>query len=266
MKTPIVITSLEEDFKKIGLIKAESVAPEASVEETDESELDEATRIKKRLQRKAGGGYEVKQLKKSSAKERMRGKEFRRSAAGKAAERLRGRVRGTKKFKKRAKKTADVAAQKGTRRGKGDMGGMRMKGDYGMGGMRMKGDYDMGMSMEAFDAAEALKSFANAAIIAERLQTVFTEWVKGDLCESVEDDTEFLKLAGELATIAEEFAEIATALSEGTEELDEEAVTALFNEGLETILDAVDLYEENEGEDDEDMEDEEEESDDEGND
>lgn len=258
MKTPIVITSLEEDFRKIGLIKAESVAPEASVEETDETELDEAARIKKRLVRKAGGGIAVQKTQKSSAKERMAGKKFRRSAAGKKAARMAMKKRRSAKGKRIAAKVAAVAAKKGTR-SKGDMSGMRMKGDYGM-----------GMSMEAFDAAEALKSFANAAIIAERLQTVFTEWVKGDLCESREDDTEFLKLAGELAAIAEEFAEIATVLSEGTEELDEEAVAAIFNEGLETILDAVDLYEQNEGEgedeEDEDMEDEEEESDDEGND
>jgi hypothetical protein len=174
-----------------------------------------------------------------------------------------------------AAKTAAVAASKGTR-GKGEMMGMPMGGKGEMMGMPRGGKGDYGMSMEAFDAAEALKSFANAAIIAERLQTIFTEWVKSDLCESREDETEFLKLAGVLAAIAEEFAEIATALNESADELDEEAVAGIFNEGLETVLDAVDLYEKNCGgkgeheeedmEDEEDSEDEEEESDDEGND
>jgi len=259
MKTPIVITTLEEDFKKIGLIKATPMVESVEADEVDETELDEAARIKRRVVRKAGGGFAVQKTQKTTAAERMAAKKFRRSAAGKKSAKLAMKKRRSAKGKRLTAKTAAVAAAKGTR-GKGEMMGMPMGG---------KGDY--GMSMEAFDAAEALKSFANAAIIAERLQTVFTEWVKSDLCESREDETEFLKLAGALATIAEEFAEIATALNESVDELDEEAVTEIFNEGLETVLDAVDLYEKNcgKGEDEEEMddsEDEEEESDDEGND
>lgn len=264
MKTPIVITTLEEDFKKIGLIKA---APIAESVEADEAELDEAEILEKKT-RLTGGGTRSANTRQGHkeyiAAKRKDPAGFRKRAKKKAMAAKKGpaKQKAKKQAAKRERMNIKPIHSKFAKRGKGDMAGMPMGG---------KGDY--GMSMEAFDAAEALKSFANAAIIAERLQTVFTEWVKSDLCESREDETEFLKLAGALATIAEEFAEIATALNESVDELDEEAVTEIFNEGLETVLDAVDLYEKNCGkgdeedmEDEEDSEDEEEESDDEGND
>lgn len=215
MKNPIVITSLEEDFKKIGLIR--DTKPMQESVEQDEN-LDEAARIKKRVVLKPGGGAKVVKTQRSSAKERMAAKKFRRSAAGKKSARKAMKRRMSAKGQRRAAKVAKAAAAKGTRQ-------------------------------EGFDPKEALKSFANAAIIAEKLQLAFLEWVKGDLCESAGDESEFLKLAAELAVIAEEFAEVATALNEGTE-LDTEELSELFAEGLETVLDAVDLYEENEGDDD----------------
>jgi len=215
MKNPIVITSLEEDFKKIGLIR--DTKPMQESVEQDEN-LDESTRIKRRMQRQAGGGLKAVKTQKTTAAERMRGKNFRRSAKGQKAMRRAEKKRHSAKGRRMAAKVAKAAAAKGTRH-------------------------------EGFDPKEALKSFANAAIIAEKLQLAFLEWVKGDLCESAGDESEFLKLAAELAVIAEEFAEVATALNEGTE-LDTEELSELFAEGLETVLDAVDLYEENEGDDD----------------
>jgi hypothetical protein len=241
MKTPIVITTLEEDFKKIGLIKAAPIAESVEADEADETELDEGKRrtMSQRRQRRRKAG-----------KKTMGKMPVELASAGELAKRRRSYAKNRVKIQRQADRRSRSS------RGK-KLAALRIA------------------TAEAFDAAEALKSFANAAIIAERLQTIFTEWVKTDLCESREDETGFLKLAGALATIAEEFAEIATALNESAEELDEEAVTEIFNEGLETVLDAVDLYEKNcggKGEEEEeeeemdDSEEEEEESDDEGND
>lgn len=243
VKNPIVITSLEEDFKKIGLIKATPAAPVQESAESDESdELDEARRVKRRVSLKPGGGAKVVKTQRTSAKKRMQNKKYGRSAAGRKAKKRAVKRAHTSKGKRRAARVAALATKKGTRH-------------------------------EGFDPAEALKSFANAAIIAEKLQTEFLSWVKNDLCESAGDESEFLSLASELAALAEEFAEVATALSEGTE-LDGEAVTEMFNEGLQFILDSVDLYEANKSDDEEEADDEEgdesesddseEESDDEG--
>ena len=84
-KNPIVITSLEEDFRKIGLIRGP--ISESKVEQTEtetETDIEEATRIKKRL---VGG--KVQRTQKTTAKERMMAKKYRRSSGGKAAARKR---------------------------------------------------------------------------------------------------------------------------------------------------------------------------------
>ena len=212
MKNPIVVTSLEEDFRKIGLIKAES--KQAETESQDEEVLDEAGRVRYATR----GGKKVKQ-EKTSAAERRQAKKYRRSSAGhrsakKAAKRLH-----TAKGQRHAAKVAAKAMRMGTRQ-------------------------------EGTDATEALKAFANAAIIADKLANIFTEWVKADIYES-EDERVFAGLAGELAEIAESFADIATAMHEGRLEEGSEDVAEAFAEGLEVVLDAVDLYEANADDEDE---------------
>jgi hypothetical protein len=218
MKNPVVITSLEEDFRKIGLIKESTEAPQA-----ESDSLDEAGRVRVALR----GGKKVRQQKTSTA-ERMMAKKYRRSAAGKKAAKKAKKRLMTAKGQRRAAKVAAKAIRLGTRQ-------------------------------EAFDSTEALKAFANAAIIADKLAGIFTEWVKADIYES-EDERMFAAVAGELGEIAESFADIATAMSEGKlEESSDEDIAAAFAEGLETVLDAVDLYEANaDDEDDEDGEDEDE--------
>jgi hypothetical protein len=218
MRNQIVVTTLEEDFRKIGLIResAPTPAPVAPKEEEEEEVLDEAGRIKFALR----GGKKVKQQKTSMA-DRRAAKKNRRSAGGKKSARKQAKIRRSAKGQRRMAKVAAKAIAKGTRQ-------------------------------EAVDANETLKSFANAAIIADKLSTIFTEWVKADIYES-EDERMFAGLAGELGEIAESFADIATAMSEGKLEESAEDVAAAFAEGMETILDAVDLYEDN-NEDDEEVE------------
>lgn len=218
MKNPIVVTSLEEDFRKIGLIKAESKQAEEAASE-DEEVLDEAGRIKFALR----GGKKVKQQK-TSAPERLQAKKYRRSAAGRKAAKKAMKRLSTAKGQRRAAKVAAKAMRMGTRQE---------------------------------DATETLKAFANAAIIADKLAGIFTEWVKADIYES-QDERMFAALAGELAEIAESFADIATAMHEGRLEEGSEDVAEAFSEGLEVVLDAVDLYEANADEDEDDSDDEDE--------
>lgn len=220
MRNQIVVTTLEEDFRKIGLIResAPTPAPVAPKEEEEEEVLDEAGRIKFALR----GGKKVKQQKTSMA-DRLAAKKQRRSASGKKSARKQAKMRRSAKGQRRMAKVTAKAIQKGTRQ-------------------------------EAVDANETLKSFANAAIIADKLAGIFTEWVKADEYEA-SDERMFASLVGELSEIAESFADIATAMSEGKLEESAEDVAAAFAEGMETILDAVDLYEDNnEDEDEEEVE------------
>ena len=220
-KNPIVITSLEEDFRKIGLIRGP--ISESKVEQTEtetETDIEEAARIKKRL---VGG--KVQRTQKTTAKERMMAKKYRRSSGGKAAARKRKLKMRKPSFLKRLKRLAMKAIAKGTRKESMDITGI-----FGR------------LAESTHDNAEALKSFANAAIISEKLAEYFDDWV-----ESVED--EFEAEAGELSdiatyfeSVAEMFAAVATGLSEG-KTADTETMTALFNEHLDSILDGVELYE-----------------------
>jgi len=221
MRNPIVVTTLEEDFRKIGLIKESApAAPAAASEETEESEeevLDEAGRIRFALR----GGKKVKQQK-TSMHDRMATKKARRSSGGKKSARKQAKIRRTAKGQRHMAKVQRKAIQKGTRQ-----------------------------EAVAVDPNETLKSFANAAIIADKLAGIFTEWVKADEYEAA-DERMFAGLAGQLGEIAEAFADIATAMSEGKLEESAEDVASAFAEGMETILDCVDLYEDNnDGEEDE---------------
>ena len=59
MRNPIVVTTLEEDFRKIGLIResVQASAPASAPKEEEEEVLDEAGRIRYALR----GGKKVKQ-------------------------------------------------------------------------------------------------------------------------------------------------------------------------------------------------------------
>jgi len=218
MRTPIVVTTLEEDFRKIGLIKESAPvapAPVAKAEE-DEEVLDEAGRIKFALR----GGKKVKQQKTSMA-DRLKAKKARRSSSGKKSARRQAKIRRSAKGQRHMAKVARKAIQKGTRQ-----------------------------EAVTVDPNETLKQFANAAIIADKLAGIFIEWVKADEFEAA-DERMFAGLVGQLSEIAESFADIATAMSEGKLEESTEDVASAFAEGMETILDCVDLYEDNNEDEDE---------------
>lgn len=225
MKSPIVITSLEEDFRKIGLLKAESLEAPSVAEEASE-DLEEAQRIKKRLVRKAGGGVKIQKTQRTTAAERMKGKKYRRTAAGKKAARRRAKKMRTSRGKRLAARMAKLGMAKGTRQ-------------------------------ESFDQDSALKSYANAAIIADHLAKIFVEWMDNYELSAIEENT-FASAATDMQEIAEAFAAIATRLNDGELIESEEDVAEVFSEGLEAILDAVDLYEMADMEDESDYEEEDE--------
>jgi len=113
-----------------------------------------------------------------------------------------------------------------------------------------------------------MKSFANAAIISEKLATAFASFAD-EIAEADADSEEFAETFAELGEACEDLAEglahVATSLNEGNKS---GAVPAIFNESMEFLLDAVDVFEILSEQDEEEMddEDEDEEEEDEGND
>jgi hypothetical protein len=211
MRNPIVVTTLEEDFRKIGLIK-ESAAPAVETtepeEDIDEGRYDKLTSGGRRRAPTRQGGKAYKAL--------MRTPEGRKSA------KLKGKAEKKPSAKRRARRLRAKRVRKG-------------------------------LADSVQSNSETLKSFANAAIIADKLAGIFTEWVKADEYEAA-DERMFAGLAGQLGEIAESFADIATAMSEGRLDESAEDVAAAFAEGMEVILDCVDLYEDNNDDEDEDEE------------
>jgi len=229
MKTPIVISTLEEDFKKIGLIKAnlvESVqaeeVEEAELDEADE-ELEEGKRPKKRSVFK-DGRVQVVKLHRQTSTERSKGRM--RYKRKKTQILRRRKKRGNRAdVQRHSDKVSAFAAKKGTRMSRKDKKAMKR-------GLNTSVDY-----------AELMKSLANAAIIAENLQTIFTEWYEADEFDAEADEV-LVDFVEQLEAIAEDFADAATELHESAdgEEIDDDLVE-MFKEGLDIVLDAVDLYE-----------------------
>ena len=231
MKNPIVITSLEEDFKKIGLIK-ESVAPQAEAEADDLEEKDTTANTAKRHKVITRGGKKVRTHRTSFAA-KLKGKIRRRSGAFKAW--AKKHARKMKRFAKKIARRAMKAVRLGTRK----------------------------ESVETrFDLHEALKSHANLAIIAERMSEDFGAVAEVCEAEGLGEAEIFGFMAEYFAETAEQVGALATEMNESADTLDTRAVQESFTETMEIVLDGVDLYEAMSAEDEDEDEDEDEESED----
>lgn len=272
MRNKIVITSLEEDFRKIGLIKGPSLTESVDAEDTDTDESDALIEKKKEDEGKARWRVtrrrnyktgEVQKTKVTTPWKRAYNKKYYKAHRTEILKKMKMKRKSAK-----GKKQIAMSQKLGIKKGTAKAAIKQVKASKKAATAKKK------MKAEEFDAAEALKSFANAAIIAEQIQTSFTEWVEGDLCESVEDAEFFAERVELLGEIAEHFAEIATAIGEADEFSDEdvEEIAECFEAGLHFVLESVELYESNSEDADDDSLDEDvdadddEDGDDEGND
>jgi hypothetical protein len=231
---PVVITSLEEDFKKIGLI-AESTETETEVEEGTEEDGDNLDEVRIR-RRTAAGKRTLQTTKRTPASVRMKSK---RKYKQKKFKIKRARAKKMRKpaIRRRAKILRKRAAK---RRGESTEGPIANL-------IAEVADIVSSIEKPQADATDAIKSFANIAIISDLLANTFTEW-SDNLDESYSDQDTYDELADaaeSLADLAEAAAEIATALKEGEEVGDEEGeLETLFKEYMEDLLEGMDLYNE----------------------
>jgi hypothetical protein len=220
MRHPVIITSLEEDFRAIGILPKEEEKPAESEEDLQEAGM--------RKRRKAGKGGMTRVQKGTSAKRRewklakrkagakAAARKWRRSAAGKKSKRL------AKKYRKDSNATSDRIAN------------------------LLEDVQDIISTVDDEAIENAVKSFANVAIISEMLARVF-EAVKDEFEE--EDAQELGEAAEFFGELAEEAASIATMLNEGVDEdtpEDEiptyEDIEARFQEHMEALIDGLELY------------------------
>lgn len=265
---PVVITTLEEDFKKIGLLKdeaketeSEEDAPttppvkteaakkarhedddeeEGGEDETDDAddaeeavensgdEIDEARRIAKRVA--AGTRGKLVRTKRTTAAQRVKAKRLYRKSKAKI------KLSRRKKMRKASvrRRMKFLAAKRKQREGSETIANLIE-------------DVQSIIGTIDFNAADAVKSFANIAIISDMLSGTFTEW-SNDLHESAEegDETALAAIdsyAESLADLAEAAAEAATSLKDG--QMPEGGIAeleAVFKEYMTDMLEGMDLY------------------------
>lgn len=260
MRHPVIITSLEEDFRNIGILPKEekpaAADPEALAEDTDPEDTegvsaeelaaalegveiseDNLEEIARRIKAIIRGGKRVKVKHHATAAERMKSKKARKSAAGRKSARKAAKKRKSTK----GKKHAGLVSKWRKRFGLEDSPAASRIANI------LEDVQEIISTVDEDNVENAVKSFANVAIISEMLSRVF-EAVKADF-----EDEEGAKELGEAAEffgeLAEEAAGLATLLHEGVDEdtpEDEipsyEDIEARFQEHMDALIEGLELY------------------------
>jgi hypothetical protein len=234
------LTTLEEDMRAIGLLPSGSKRiPQVESVETPTSAapaaptLDEVKMV--RVKRKSSSERQAsrKAYKKNKAKIKLRSRKYRKSAGGKKAI---------------AKHSRILKKLGGPKRGKRiQTSGVDRVADL------VEDVKDILASISGKDQKEVVKGFANLALAADALGKNL-KLAAQDLGEGA-----LLDLGVSYDEMAEQAAEIATALSEG-EDIDADELEEMFRDSMEDLLEGMEIYDEACGEpdDDDDMDDDEE--------
>jgi hypothetical protein len=220
---PVLITSLEDDFKKIGLIAEDKTPDVAVVEEDDLGEGRQA-------RRRGPGGRTAKRTKKTSVKRKRASKKYYKTHKSKIAKRRKKHARSSvgKKQAKLSKKFAKHSSV-----------------DDPSGGLSsLIGEVaDLVTAIEGgenLESNEAIKSWANMAIISEMLGNFFDTISEGE--EDLELETAFNEASETFSDLAESAAEHARGLSEGQHDEDDEDLQQTFSEHMHTLLSGLELF------------------------
>lgn len=227
MRHPVIITSLEEDFRAIGILpkeEAKQPEPEAPEETPEGEELGEG-------KRRAAWGRKMVKTRKMRGKKKISSERYE-------------RTHRSQRKKARLKREKKMAVQRR------ELTLKNLNTDVDTTTARINSllddVQDIISTVDDESIENAVKSFANVAIISEMLARVF-EAVKD---EFEDDDAKELGEAAEFfGELAEEAASIATMLHEGVDEdtPDDEVPTyedieAKFQEHMDALIDGLELY------------------------
>jgi len=234
----VVVRSLQEDLKAIGLL-SEDVLPEEDEVTTDpelegddddkDGELEERVRIKRRIGTK-------KTLARTPMKELLRGRRYRRGGKGKAAARKREKKYERPQWQTHKEKVAAAALRKGTRK----------EDDVALGRItdlisEIKGLVDHtepeAVEIDRDDVlTEAHEGFGYIQEIAALLSEAFRFFANED------EDEELAELADSCVGLANLAGTVVDAIEEGDIE-DLEALQEAFESQFSVLLDACEVYE-----------------------
>lgn len=237
---PIVLTSLEEDLEKIGLGSYVVEKKDASAEPVEDSEDLSEYRIGRR--RMAGKGKTAKAVHHHlTASERMRGKRYRKSAAGKKEHKKLNRLhhKSSWQHSKMGKRAVALRATAPSAHEGVELGSVQAL-------LEDVGSILQSLDRASFDKVETMKSFAEMALIADDLFKTFTEWAT-EMAEDAEFTEEQIEVVVEHAEsmkdLADTCAEAASLLKEDAEvDGGDEAVVEVFNECLESVQASAEFY------------------------
>lgn len=233
---PVVITSLEEDFKKIGLIsenQSETVEESDGAEGADGSEAEGEEMDEARILKRLGKGMRrLVRTKRTPPSQKAKSRRAYRAKKAKIKMARRKAMRNPKK-RRRAKWAAAMRAKR------------QKEGTENPIANLIEEVQDIVSSLDTAKNTDAIKSFANIAIIADMLSNQFNEWSE-NLDESYSDQDTYDTLAEyaeSLADLAEAAAEVASSLKEGlTIESEETSLEDLFKEYMADMLEGMEVY------------------------
>jgi hypothetical protein len=241
LRHPVVLTTVEEDFKAIGLLTEDDVKKSKGKEEVTADK--ESTVKKGKGEKKEDAGAddgeetlaELKQsrVKRHTSSERMKWRRAKKRGGAKSAAR---------KYRKKAsvKRMLKKHRMKASRLRHGKAAGRRRIhfGNDNVANM-LEDTQELLASLDEAKVENSIKAFANVAIIAEMLArsfSKFSEDVEGEEQENLES------AAGFFAEMAEEAADIARGLKEAEEEIDFEEIDEVFKAQMGDLLNGLEMY------------------------
>lgn len=246
MRDPkVTLTSLEEDLRNIGLLEEsadEELESDEDLEESDEDldlELEEDEDLEEGRIRRALRGGKVVTQKRTSAKERRKAKMYRKSGKGKAAMRKRARKLRKPSEKRKLLRKALKAKRKGTRQESVEV---VENNEFQTVSSLLEDVQNIVSSLDEQEREQlddAVKAFANVAIISEMLSDFFGD--STELVEDVELTDDLAEMAQLFSTQAEVAAEIAESLNEGELEEGFDYEDA-FQHQLDSLIEGLSLY------------------------
>lgn len=234
------LTTIEEDFKAIGLghLVKESTAPKAESTETvvtpENIESVETETGEGEKQGEPVAEVKAVRTKRHTASDRLKWRRAKKKGKAKAASRKYRKKSSVKRMLKRHKMRADKL-----RHGK-PAGRRRLVFGLDTVSNLLEDVQNIVSALDEDKVRNAIKTFANISIIAEMLAQSF-ERFENEMTED-EDKEQLSEAAAYFAELANDAADLATALNEGTEEIDMDDVSDMFRTSMKDLLNGLEMY------------------------
>jgi hypothetical protein len=241
LRHPVVLTTIEEDFKRIGLL--DEANDEKSQDEMDDKEkhAKKAAAAKSAPEEKKEGEEDLDEVRSSRLKRHTSGERLKwRRAKKKGKAKAAGRKYRKKSTVKRMLKRHRLRAKK-LRHGKA-AGRRRLTFGNDTISNMLEEVQEIVSGIDTERVEHTVKAFANVAIIAEMLSRAFAKFE----AEAEGEDKDTLAEAAKFfSEMAEEASEIAKGLNEGPgedEEFDLEEIGEVFKGHMSDLLNGLDMY------------------------